>query len=313
MCGRGHFAQLAIRRLEDLSQYDVAEAAEGSRQKKFDEHPRHTIGVEHQASFAVIENACPGMFIPVLIRNKESIDGDKAYRVESMKWGLNPKFTSSPNFSSDQYSSRISKLFNKRIETLVPSKGYFHSLADHNRCVIVFDGIYEWTGVPGNKQPHYLYHVDHEPFMLAGFYEDSKEFDQNINHHVVVRTFTIITQPASKQFSVLHQRQPVMLTLQQVHAWLDPNNQIDDMLNKLRHNPKESELSINANLASYAVTKQMSRGNYQESDVISPVETSEDEPEIHPLEETIAGRKRKLASPPNSSSRRKAYNSTIPG
>ncbi len=81
------------------------------------------------------ENVSPGFSTPVV---KKSEDG--VLQLHTMKWGLIPSFTKKGE-KPDHY-----RMFNARSET-VAEKGVFKRLCSRKRCIVLFNGFYEWAKV----------------------------------------------------------------------------------------------------------------------------------------------------------------------
>jgi SOS response associated peptidase (SRAP) len=59
------------------------------------------------------------------------------------------------------------KMFNARSET-VASKPIFKRLLSHNRCVVAYDGFYEWlVDEHKEKQPYFVHYSDNRPMLMA--------------------------------------------------------------------------------------------------------------------------------------------------
>lgn len=57
---------------------------------------------------------------------------------------------------------------NARMET-AGEKPIFKRLVNRRRCVIAFNGFFEWKkDSKGEKQPYYIYRKDGKPVLLAG-------------------------------------------------------------------------------------------------------------------------------------------------
>jgi putative SOS response-associated peptidase YedK len=203
-----------------------------------------------------VENLAPGMNCPVIVSD-ESLN----LKIEYMVWGLIPHY-----FAPDQTNSHY-RLFNKRIESFQPSYGnkYFHFLLQRKRCLVVFDGFYEWTGEPGHKQPYYVY-VKDSPTLLPAIFEDSVFTDPLTGEIIRKRTFSIITEDPSEAMKPIHERQPVLMTEDQAFAWLNPDTHPFKLLEELKENPQNPRLLINRHLFYHPVTKNMTDVQYQADD-----------------------------------------------
>ncbi|MEZ5842995.1 MAG: SOS response-associated peptidase [Hyphomicrobiaceae bacterium] len=124
-----------------------------------------------------------------------------------VRWGLIPSWVKDP--------AAFSTLINARAEGIA-QKPSFRAPLRHKRCLVPADGFYEWIGKPGAKRPHLLRPRSGGPMAFAGLYEqwmgaDGSEMD----------SMAIITVPASRAVSVVHDRMPAILPPEAFEAWLD--------------------------------------------------------------------------------------------
>lgn len=142
---------------------------------------------------------------PVLV-----IPNDGRMRADHFLWGLVPSWAKDASIGS--------RLINARAETLA-EKPSFRAGFKYKRCLIPADGFYEWKVVPGTKSkvPHYVHLATHEPFALAGLWDEWKSPDGS-----AVRTCTIITTEPNSLMAAIHNRMPVILHRDSFSAWLDP-------------------------------------------------------------------------------------------
>jgi putative SOS response-associated peptidase YedK len=243
----------------------------------------------NEQEFHKIENCCPGMTLPIL-RYDES---QQKVIVEKMVWGLIPPFQKGEK--PDHYS-----MFNKRIESFTPENHYFNRLLSAKRCIIVFDGFYEWKLIAGKKQPYYVYlkkpsNVKEEkveesgavkekeaeteeekeaderaPLMMAGIWEDFKHDSSNPWLEGVTKSFSIITGMPSNAFKDVHNRQPIFLTDEQAKEWLNPRTSIFPLLKTVDKNSENDSLELNQSISFHPVNKKMTDPKYQSSDCSAP-------------------------------------------
>ncbi|KAF7759749.1 hypothetical protein Agabi119p4_11444 [Agaricus bisporus var. burnettii] len=125
-----------------------------------------------------------------------------------MKWGLVPHWSTHENKSLSTT--------NARADTLVDNSSMWARLRATKRCVVPCQGYYEWLNRGKQKLPHFTKRKDSNIMLLAGLYDSAVIEGQTL------WTFTIVTTDANKEFSWLHDRQPVILSSQQaVSQWLD--------------------------------------------------------------------------------------------
>lgn len=61
-------------------------------------------------------------------------------------------------------------MFNARSET-VATKSVFNRLLSSRRCVVTFNGFYEWKSEGGRKQPYYVNFGEEDVMHMAGLYD----------------------------------------------------------------------------------------------------------------------------------------------
>ncbi len=92
----------------------------------------------------------------------------------------------------------------------------FAPLTSRRRCIIPANGWFEWVKDGGERIPFYHYHRDGEPLALAGLWTSWSGGEGDL-----IESFTIITSPASPQFSSVHHRMPALLGREDWQMWLD--------------------------------------------------------------------------------------------
>lgn len=106
--------------------------------------------------------------------------------------------------------------FNARIETAA-EKPTFRASVQSKRCLIPFDGYYEWLTEGSIKTPHYVHRVDDQPLAIAGLYSWWRKPNTDEWH----LTATILTRDSAGPISWLHDRMPVLLPIELLDDWLD--------------------------------------------------------------------------------------------
>ncbi len=130
--------------------------------------------------------------------------------IEWAKWGL-------INWWAKDAKSAF-KQINARSETIDTSPA-FREIFASQRCVVPTDGFFEWTGPKTDRQPLWIRPSDGGLMLMAGLWESWK-----VEPHVYQSTFTIITTAANEFMAPVHNRMPVILTPDEVDAWIDPQN-----------------------------------------------------------------------------------------
>lgn len=130
------------------------------------------------------------------------------------KWGLVPFWAKDPKIGY--------RMINARIETVAEKPSYKNALRKR-RCLVPFDGYYEWIKEGKQKLPFRIQTKDQEIFCVAGLWETWKDPEGSYLH-----TFTLLTQPASEGIAHIHDRMPVILLKDQEEQWIDDElNPID--------------------------------------------------------------------------------------
>jgi putative SOS response-associated peptidase YedK len=129
-------------------------------------------------------------------------------QLRTLKWGLVPFWAKDARIAA--------KHINARSETFT-TKPAFKSAAARHRCIVPADGYYEWMVAADGKHPMYLY--GDGVLGFAGLYESRRDFDDPERW---LRTYTILTRPATDELGHIHDRSPVVVPLELIDAWLDP-------------------------------------------------------------------------------------------
>lgn len=136
------------------------------------------------------------------------------------KWGLVPPWAQDERIGS--------KMINARIETLI-EKPAFRKPLEQRRCIVPFDGFYEWRKeANGHKQPYLIGIDDQAVFSVAGLWETWRSPEGKI-----IPTFTLITMPPNELMQHIHDRMPALLTLEQEKLWLADDLSPTDLIQVL--------------------------------------------------------------------------------
>jgi len=98
----------------------------------------------------------------------------------------------------------------------VLEKPSFRHAMRFRRCLVPADGFYEWTGPKGKRRPFLLRPREARLIAFAGIYERWRDADG-----VEIDTVAILTCPANRTISALHDRMPIVLKAEHFAAWLD--------------------------------------------------------------------------------------------
>lgn len=150
-------------------------------------------------------NAAPGQEIGVVRWHVEA--GRR--EISALRWGLVPVWAKEEKIG---YS-----MINAKAESVATKPAFRSAFAKGRRCIIPFNGFYEWAPQPDGKQPYYFSHRDGSPLALAGLWEGWKIPDSGDRW---LRTFTIITTEPNSLCAKVHNRMPVILAREDWPAWL---------------------------------------------------------------------------------------------
>lgn len=142
-------------------------------------------------------NASPATLLPI-------ITNTSTRNLQNGRWGLVPLWA--------QKEPKPSYFINATLEGILTTKS-FKDPIDHQRCLVVADGYYEWKTVGKIKIPYYVQIDGGKLFAFAAIYETLGP------HHTP--TFSLITQEASEKLAFIHHRMPAILLPEQEKAWLD--------------------------------------------------------------------------------------------
>jgi putative SOS response-associated peptidase YedK len=156
------------------------------------------------------------------------ICADNPESIKLLKWGLIPVWA-----RDEEYAHNIRlKTFNAKAETITEKASYRH-LIKSKKCLVLVNGFYEWQARGIEKQPYFINVKDTEAIALAGLY------DNWANHATgeIIDTFTIITTRANPLLEKIHntkKRMPVILSMQDEQAWIDPDLPLEKTLSYLQ-------------------------------------------------------------------------------
>ncbi len=124
------------------------------------------------------------------------------------RWGLVNSWATDARGAARQINARCESL---------DTRSAFREAFQHRRCVVPADGFFEWTGPKENRRPNWYRRPDGQLLLFAGLYEFWKPGAAEWQ-----ATFTIITTSANRLVSEIHDRMPVILTLDAADEWIDP-------------------------------------------------------------------------------------------
>lgn len=137
---------------------------------------------------------------------------DDTLHLDAVRWGYQPQWAKEAHRPA---------MINARVETAATSR-MFKPLWERGRGLIMADGWYEWKKDPldaKRKQPYFIYHRTKDPIFFAAisrFHPDQVEPDDD-------EGFVIVTASADSGLLDIHDRRPLVMTLEASREWLDPN------------------------------------------------------------------------------------------
>ena len=136
------------------------------------------------------------------------IPNDGKKNLDFLSWGLIPHWAKDPKIGN--------KMINARSETLA-EKPSFRAALKYRRCLILADGFYEWSKLPGDahKTPYYIYLKSKGLFAFAGLWEEWHSPDGSI-----IKSTTIITTIPNEKLKSIHNRMPVIVKPENYDLWL---------------------------------------------------------------------------------------------
>lgn len=81
---------------------------------------------------------------------------------------------------------------------------------EERRCVVPVDGYFEWCKAHGQNQPYFFTNKNKDLLFLAAIYTTSGRF-------------ALLTRDATKQVTGIHDRMPVIISLNQLPIWESQN------------------------------------------------------------------------------------------
>jgi putative SOS response-associated peptidase YedK len=164
-------------------------------------------------------NVAPTQRVPVIL-NEEGI-----IKIDAFKWGLIPFWAKDTKVGF--------KMINARADT-VAEKPSFRTAFKQRRCLIPADGFYEWKKIGSDKQPYRILLKDQQIFSMAGLWESwtSPEGEE-------VKSCTIITTDPNELMLDIHDRMPMILSVEDEHKWLDKGKSVEELKAMLQPFPME--------------------------------------------------------------------------
>lgn len=189
-------------------------------------------------------NVAPTQLHPV-------ITNEQPGQLQLFKWGLIPFWAKDAKIGS--------RMINSRLETIT-EKPSFRTAVKRRRCIIPFDGFYEWKKIGKKKQPHRIVMKDRSLFAMAGIWEKWKDPETE----KLIYSFSIITQPPNELLASIHDRMPAILTADTEQQWISPDLSTEAALDLIQ--PLDSDL-----LEAYPVSVRVNRASENDKELIEPI------------------------------------------
>lgn len=142
-----------------------------------------------------------------------------------LRWGLVPGHWA--------LGSGQRPLINARAET-VATQAAFRESFKRRRCLIPADGFYEWRNDPEGKRPIWFSPPERELFAFAGIWSELGRKEGTLT------SCALITCSPNEVVKPIHDRMPVVLDRAVESTWLDPDAEVDDLLELLRPAPVDA-------------------------------------------------------------------------
>jgi len=182
-------------------------------------------------------NVAPTHMHPVIT----NIDPD---HIQYFRWGLIPFWAKDMKVGY--------KMINARIETIL-EKAAFKTAFKKSRCLVPFDGFYEWKKTADGKQPYRIITTNTDVFSVAGLWAEWTSPEGQ-----TIQSFTLLTQEPNELMKPIHNRMPVILTPEQEAIWLDESLPPDALRDMIQPYPDEW-------MRAYPVSHRV--GNVKENDL----------------------------------------------
>ena len=178
------------------------------------------------------------------------ITNEDPEHLQYFKWGLIPFWAKKASIGSG--------MINARIETIA-EKPAFKNAIEKRRCIIPFDGFYEWKKVDKEKIPYRIQLLDKSIFAVAGIWEKWRSPDQEL-----IYSFSVITQPANKLMAPIHDRMPAILLPEQEKLWIDQSLSTKEALQLIEPYPDDA-------MHAYTVSSRVNKVSENDASLIEEV------------------------------------------
>lgn len=162
-------------------------------------------------------NIAPTHWHPVLTN-------ESGQALRFFKWGLIPAWAKDAKIASN--------LINARVETILAKPAF--KCIHQQRCLVPYDGFYEWKKVGKNRIPYRIILPETTIFSVAGIWEIWTNATGT-----TIPTFTVLTQAPNELMQPIHDRMPAILSPAEENIWLDNTLPIKEILAIIKPYPSE--------------------------------------------------------------------------
>jgi putative SOS response-associated peptidase YedK len=115
------------------------------------------------------------------------------------------------------------------------------ALFKSHRVLVPADGWYEWLPVAGKKQPYFIQANSGPPVYFAALSSAHLAAQPAGEASGAVFGFVLVTAPAESGMLDVHDRRPLVLTLEEAKVWLDPDTTLEEALHLANNAGKSSD------------------------------------------------------------------------
>jgi len=178
------------------------------------------------------------------------ITNEDREHLQYFRWGLIPYWAKEAGIGS--------RMINARLETITEKSAFKHAI-QYRRCIIPFDGFYEWKKIDRAKVPYRIHLKDQAIFAVAGIWEKWLSPTEEI-----IFSFSVITQPANTFMAPIHDRMPAILLAEDEQRWIDPTLSTEDALQLIQPYPDDA-------MQAYTVSERVNKVRENDIDLIKEV------------------------------------------
>lgn len=175
--------------------------------------------------------------------------------IQPYTWGLIPAWCKDEKQAEEMSNHTL----NAMCETVF-EKPSFRSSISKKRGLVIVSGFYEWHTIGKKKFPFYIHHKSREFFSMGGIYEHWLNKATGELHH----TFSIITTPANRLLSVIHNskmRMPLIFQERDEKRWIENNLSKDEITSLMKPLP---DGELHAYCISKRITDRTQNSNSEE-------------------------------------------------